>query len=297
MCTNPKEYWDIDSKYFTLPYLLKRVERFYQGKAEFLENYRDTFSITGGEPTLQPHLITIIKRINELFPAIKIICLTNGRMFSYEAYAKEFFKLDANLELAISVHGHNTKLHDKITQTPGSFLQLVKGLENIFRFKKSTQLIEIRIVIHQLNYKFLEEIIKFIKVNFPQVNRLVLIFFEIEGQACRNLARLKLTYSKLSPYISNIFKLIHYFSEVRFYHFPLCTLPSKFFSHIWRTLPKVEVAFTKNCKNCKLRGLCLGIPKGYLRYIGPLEFRPVNINNEIETNTNWHHPIKSIRKI
>jgi MoaA/NifB/PqqE/SkfB family radical SAM enzyme len=279
---------------FSLSCLIKRIYKFYNGEKEFLENYRDSFSISGGEPTLSNHLITIIKKINELFPKARIICLTNGRRFSYVDYAKEFLQLNSDLDLVISIHGHNPKLHDKITQTPGSFSQTVTGLRNIFRFKKSNQSIEIRVVIHQLNYKFLEEITKFIKINFPHINRLVFIFFEIEGQVIKNFSRLRLTYSELLPYINKIYDLITEFSEVRFYHFPLCTLPPKFFPYIWRTLPDFEISFPRNCKGCTLKEFCLGVHKGYLKYIGTSEFQPIKDNFCFEKGTNWHHPILKI---
>lgn len=292
MCTNPNNVAKEIPP--TLNNLIERVERFYHGNQEFKENYKGVFSITGGEPTLSPYLFLSIKKINELFPGTKIICLTNGRMFSYVDYAKEFLQLDANLEIAISIHGHNAKLHDRISQTPGSFLETLRGLENILRFKKFGLVIEVRIVIHKLNYKFLENITRFIKNEFPQVNRFVYIFFEIEGQAEKNIKALKLTYTQLLPYITKIYNLISYFSDTRFYHFPLCTLPVKFFPYIWRTLPKFEVAFLKTCKDCNLKKLCLGIHKGYLKHIGTSEFQPIKDSLDIKEDSNWHHPIMSI---
>jgi len=284
----------MDDSLFSLSNLLKRIERFYRGEQEFLSNYRDTFSITGGEPTLSAHLFPVIKRINELFPGTRIICLSNGRRFAYAHYAKEFLKLSDNLELKIAVHGHNSKLHDRITQVSGSFKQTIKGLENILRFKKPRQQIGIRIVIHRLNYKFLENIVKFVKDSFSEVGQLVFIFCEIEGQACKNFKRVKLTYSELLPYISRIYKLLGYFSEVRFYHFPLCALPVQFYPYIWRTLPDFEVSFPRKCKDCYLKELCLGVHKGYLEYIGDEEFKPVKRKLSIKKSTNWHHPIIKI---
>lgn len=294
MCTNPDRFWRLRQR-FSLSYLLKRIERFYEGKEEFLENFRDAFYISGGEPTLSPHLINIIKKINELFPEKRIICLTNGRRLSYIDYTQELLSLNANLELDISIHGHNPKIHDRITQASSSFIQTISGLRNIFRFKRPEQIIEIRIVIHQLNYKFLRQTTKFIKEEFPQLNRLVYIFFEIEGQVCKNLKTLKLTYTQLLPYIIKIYNLINYFPDVRFYHFPLCTLPPEFFPYIWRTLPSFEILFPKiMCERCNLKDLCLGVHKGYLKYVGFSEFQPITRNIQIQKSNNWHHPIEKI---
>ena len=295
MCTNFDKFCN-NSKKFDLVYLLRRIDRFYKGEEEFLDNYRDAFSITGGEPTLSPNFLTIIKKINSLFPEARIMCLTNGRMFFYEDYIKELLQLDDHLELAISIHGHTAKIHDSITQTKGSFFQTVKGLQNIFRFKKRNHIIEIRIVIHQLNYKILEKITTFIKNEFPLIDRLVYIFFEIEGQARKNLERLNLSYTEFIPYINNIYNLIQYFNEVRFYHFPLCVVPRRLFPFIWRTLPALEISFLKRCKGCNLKAICLGIPKGYLKYIGQYEFKPIKDKINIKEGSNWHHPINRIYK-
>lgn len=292
MCTNRNDCRNMDSRCLSLPYLLRRIEKFSKGHKEFLDDYRDSFSITGGEPTLHPELVNIMKRINHLFPRIKINLLTNGRMFSYENYTKEIMRLDFNLELLVSIHGHRADIHDKITGVKNSFTQAIKGLENILRFKKPSHIVEIRIVIHQINYRFLQKITEFFRVNFPQVNRLVFIFFEIEGQAVKNFLILRLTYTQLLPYLDEVYREISYFSDVRFYHFPLCTLPLKFYPYMWRTLPSFEVSFLKGCSGCSVKKLCLGIHKGYLKYVGVSEFKPIENNFDIKNCNNWYHPIE-----
>lgn len=282
---------------FDLSCLLERIVRFYKGEKVFLEDYRDVFSISGGEPTLSPHFITIVKKINDYFPGIRIVCFSNGRMFSYRDYAKEFLRLNANLELVVSVHGHNAEIHEQVTRVIGSFSQTIRGIKNICQLKKPHHLVEIRVVIHRLNYNFLTEITKFIKKEFPHINRLVYVFFEIEGRACKNIKKLRLTYTQLSPFITKIYGLIRYFPDVRFYHFPLCIIPAKFFPYIWRTLPSHEVTFLKTCKRCNLKKLCLGLHKGYLKYIGLAEFKPVINNFNIQESNIWQHPIEKIKGI
>lgn len=295
MCTNPDKFWHLKGG-FDFAYLSKRIDRFYNGGKEFLENYPNSFSLSGGEPTLSVYLIPLIRKIAKLFPKRNIACLTNGRMFSYVAYAYKFFRLEANLELILPIHGHNADIHDKITKTPGSFFQTVKGIENIYRFKKSSDLIEIRVVIHRLNYMFLREITKFVQSEFPFINRLVFIFFEIEGQALKNFNKLKLTYVELFPYIRKLEDLILGFPEIRFYHFPLCALPMKFFPYVWRTLPEYEVSFLHSCNHCNLKELCAGIHKSYLSYVGASEFRPWKHNLNIVRDKNHHRPILRIDK-
>lgn len=294
MCSNPEENLKIEKSFFSFSALSKRIERFYEGEDEFLNNYGDCFSITGGEPTLSAHLFPLIKKINSFFPGIKITCLSNGRRFSYTAYTKSFFQLAPNLELNISLHGHNASLHDRITQAPGSFNEMVSGMKNIFKLKLPGQSIGIRIIIHGLNYKFIGKILEFVEHNFSRVNSLVLIFFELEGQACVNFQQLKLSYSQFQPYLNKIKKSIKLFPQIQFYHFPLCVLPESFFPYMWRTLPASEVDFLQACENCKLRQLCLGIHKNYLRHMGASEFKPITKKMRIITRDNWYNPIEKI---
>jgi len=293
MCSVPKDFLKL--KKFDYHSLVSRLEKFHKGKDVFIENYRDSFCITGGEPTLSKYFIPIIEKINELFPSIPILCLTNGRRFSSLNFAKEVLNIKANLEWAVSLHAHTSQLHDKITQVKGSFHQTVRGLQNILKFNLRRHKVEIRVVIHRLNYNYLDKIIRFIKTNFIDIDRLVFIFFELEGKAMENINILKLRYTELRPHIIKILKFIKYFKEVRFYHFPLCTLPPLFYPYIWRTLPSQEVLFASQCNFCKLKEVCLGIPKGYVEFFGTEEFVPIKRKNLIlKFNENWHHPIREV---
>jgi sulfatase maturation enzyme AslB (radical SAM superfamily) len=291
MCTNDNHGKRLSNKHFSLKFLSNRVKRFFDGNKEFMDDYKDAFSVTGGEPTLNPEFIKIINKINSFFPGIRICLLTNGRMFSYERFARDVLSQNIKLELCISIHGHTPDLHDKITQTKNSFRQAISGIENILRFRKPNQILEIRIVMHRLNYKYLSNILRFVKFNISQADRVVLLFMELEGQAVRNFKTTSLTYYQLKPYLVNSYDLISSISNLRLYHFPLCTLPVDFFPFIWRTLPSFEVDFLKSCFECSLKEFCLGVHKGYLKLIGSAEFKPIKKNIKIKTRNNWHHPI------
>lgn len=293
MCSNPDTFLKMQ-KSSKLKYILKRIYKFYNGEKEFLDNNRDSFVFTGGEPTLSPYFFDILKEIRNFYPEKKIVCLTNGRRFFYEKYTKEILKLHDHLELAVSIHGHNDYLHDKITQVSGSFSQTIKGLENIFRYKKTSQTVEIRIVLQGINFKYLSKITDFIRKNFPKIDHLVFIFFEPEGQAIKNLRSLKLKYAQLVPHLEDIFEITLFFKSVRFYHFPLCVIPIKFFPYVWNTLPKYEVSFLKKCQNCTVKNLCLGIHKGYLKNISTCEFQPIKKKLPIKIGPDIHHPILEI---
>ena len=66
---------------------------------------------------------------------------TNGRMLSYEDFARTILKAGLN-SLVFSIHGHTAKLHDSLTRAPGSFKQLNKGVKNVQKKIKEISLDE-----------------------------------------------------------------------------------------------------------------------------------------------------------
>lgn len=297
MCTNPINCNLLDKNLFKFTHISQRLKRFYRGEKEFLENYLDVFNLTGGEPTLNPDFFKIIAEICNIFGKPKINCLTNGRLFAYPGFAEKFFQLSQPVELGIALHGHNSQIHDKITQTKKSFEQTIEGLKNIFKFRRKKQIVEIRVIIHKLNYMYLNEIFEFIKHTFPHIDRLVYVFFEIEGHAKKNAELIKISHPQVAPYINMIYHSLFFFPDTRLYHFPLCTLPAKFYPYVWRTLAKHETTFLNKCYQCVIKKVCLGIHKNYLKYFGDEDFSPIAKTDFliIQNKNNWHHPIKKIK--
>lgn len=295
ICSNPLNFPDTKQD-FSYDSIKKRLLRFFWGGNEFIDNFRDQFVITGGEPTLSPCFEDILRAIVQYFPQPQITLLSNGRMFSYKKYADKICSLVGNLHIAISILGPNAKTHDSITRAPGSFAQTVKGLKNICRVKTKQQFLEVRVIINGLNYKVLPETLRFINKNITGINRLVFIFQEVEGWAEANFKLTGLTYAQVNPYIKELFRHIPSKTglDIRLYHFPLCVLPSNLYQFVWRTLPKNEVAFLKECSYCMLKSKCLGVHKGYLKKVGRKEFCRQIFRHKIIEGENTFHPIKAI---
>lgn len=291
MCTNPKDFWESDI--YTQEFLEKRL---LDLKKELKEN--DSILLTGGEPTIHPKFLEILRFIREHYPQHHIDLLSNGRRFFYTEFATEVMKI-SGLTVAVALHGFNSRTHERITRSPGSFQQTLVGIKNILNFKSPGlgQLVEIRVVIHKLNYRDLTKILKLIKKEFGQADRVVLIFLEVEGRGSDNFAKVGLTYAKFKPYLEKIYPFFGKFNELRLYHFPLCVLPPKFWSYTWRTLPQHEVDFLPSCEKCSYKNYCLGIHHGYLEKVGEKEFRPLEKNIKIKPSGNFYHPILDINDI
>jgi len=288
MCTNPSDFWESDV--YTQRFLEQRLRELKKDLAA-----ADSILLTGGEPTIHPKFLSVLKFASQNYPDHRLDLLSNGRRFFYEDFTQEVMKTP-NLVVAVALHGFNSQTHDRITRSAGSFEQTLQGIRNILNFKneKLNQVIEIRVVISRLNYRFLTKILKLIKKEFGQADRVVLIFLEVEGRGSDNFAKVGLTYAKFRPYLEKIYPFFGKFNELRLYHFPLCTLPSKFWPYVWRTLPEYEITFLSACSQCLYKKYCLGIHHGYLEKVGPREFRAIKNNFKIKSSKNFYRPIIDI---
>ncbi len=287
MCTNPVGFRNEKiSKNYTFEKLLRRITN------QVSNQYQDIV-LNGGEPTIHPQFLKLLNEIRFRFPLNKIIIVTNGRRFYYPFFTKACLALN-NIRFVITLHGYNAQTHDRVTQTKGSFVQTVKGIENILKFKNPTHSLELRIVLSKLTLPYLEKILAFIENKFPQADRVVLIFMKIQGHAIKNLEDVGITYRKVKAIFPKMAKWLLKFKEFCFYHFPLCTIPPKFWPYTWRTLPTYELTFLPTCQKCLYKKYCLGIPKEYLKKVGASEFKPIKKKYIIEENNYFRHPISTL---
>ena len=119
-----------------------------------LSLFSDSIKITGGEPTIRKDFLEIVKFAKKI-GFQKIIIESNGQSFSNFVFAQKTIEAGAN-DFFISFHGYNKKLHDLLTQSPGSFLRTKQGIINL---KKLNQRVRVNVVINTKNYKNLQKII------------------------------------------------------------------------------------------------------------------------------------------
>jgi len=289
MCSNPVDFRDKnDSFLYSKRAVISRIKNWEEKQKLDKEN----INLTGGEPTIHPEFLELVGEIRKILPENKIVMATNGRMFSYPWFAKRYLEFN-NLSLEVALHDFTPQLHDMITGVKGSFEQTIKGVRNILKYKNSLHELEIRMIITKLNYKNLDETVNFIKKEFPSVDRVVLIFMEMEGYAEKNFKIVGLDYQELKPYISlsQFKKWEKRLSEIRLYHFPLCVLQPELWKYTWRTLREEEITFLPSCNKCLYKKYCLGIHKDYLRLVGDKEFQPIRKKINVQTQDFFHHPI------
>ena len=90
---------------------------------------------TGGEPTLKDYLPNLIAHTQKRGLASGLV--TNGRKLQNKTYLQNL--ITAGLDhLQITVESHNPQIHDKITNTPGSWQETIQGLKNAIETKSYT---------------------------------------------------------------------------------------------------------------------------------------------------------------
>jgi len=149
---------------------------------------------TGGEPTLHPDIIKIVSKAKTL--GFKYIQLqTNGRSFAYMDFCLALKKAGAN-EMSPSLHGSKSEIHERLTHSPGSFKEVVKGIINC---KKIGMYVLTNSVITSLNYKDLPELARLLV--YLNVDQYQLAFVHIIGTAWENKDWIVPKKSDIMPYV------------------------------------------------------------------------------------------------
>lgn len=106
-------------------------ERFVTIAEENLRSHKyDRVIFTGGEVTLEKSLPRFVSHARDSGGFRHVRLQTNGRKLADPAYTREL--VDAGIdEFFVSLHGDTADLHDRITQRPGSFDELIRGFENL----------------------------------------------------------------------------------------------------------------------------------------------------------------------
>lgn len=254
-----------------------------------------TVSITGGETTLCPNFFRILLHIRKRLPEAWITVLTNGRMLSYDDFRKTCLKFK-KICYAVALYGHNRKIHDYITQVPGSFKQAVAGIKGMLKERNMGQEIEVRIIANRFNLGCLNEILAFIVKEMPGIDDLAIIFPEFEGMARVYQKKIGITYEEFRPAMDGLEKYLHRLKDFRLYHFPLCTVGVSFWPYVWRTLSQEEVFFPPGCADCSVKQYCLGFHKSYRDFIKNPVIKPYRGSSKIvvKETGNYYRPIDSV---
>ena len=106
----------------TTAVLLDRIARLRAAGATEIE-------FTGGEPTIRPDLMALIRHAAAL-GFVNISMITNGLRLAKRSFADAVIDAGVN-DVLFSVHGHTAAVHDLHTGIPGSFTRIMAAVRNV----------------------------------------------------------------------------------------------------------------------------------------------------------------------
>lgn len=249
--------------------------------------------LIGGEFNILPDALPLVRFAKSL-GFKNIMMATNGRMFSYPKFTKQM--VEAGLtDIVFSIHGHNAKLHDKLTQSPGSFDQLLAGLAN---FKK-------------LKFKNIGSNTTIVKQNYKVLPKIGSLIFDLGIRNSEfifvdsNHGGAKISFDQLVPKISDAAPYIRKTLDIgknRANHWHIRYVPLCYFEnyldqiselyevkqfhteHIAPDFSNFSVEESRalvgrfkadRCKKCRLFGQCEGIWNTYVQHYGDSELKPI----------------------
>lgn len=231
--------------------------------------------LTGGEPLLlRSGLRRILDSLSAHHPTTSIEVLTNGRLFSDEAFVHQMLDdLAARTSWLIPLYGHSDFLHDFVVQSPGAFDETVAGL---LALQAREQPIQLRVVLIKPVLQVLPELCRFIAVNLPFLREVALMACEPTGFAMANREHCEVDLADWSGTITRATReLERRRVPVILMNTPLCALPS----HLWplahKSISDWKNVYATECNGCAVRARCSGLFAWHDKGWKPSKIRPI----------------------
>lgn len=299
-CSNPVTGFRETTDKYSYEALAKKLSDYKQGLRTFVkfDDVRDYFNLTGGEPTAHPDFLRLLALIRTEFPANLIRLLSNGRMFSYEDFARRTCGIAGlPFEVCVPMFGHDARTHEGISRAPGSFADTTAGLRNLEKHRRPGQLVEVRVIMTKLQARHLDGLLDYLLADFGWIDRIVFLFEEVEGFAEKYRDRLLFTQSECAAVLDRNYDKLQRFKDARLYHFSLCTLPERLWPHMWRTLDDWKVTWLEGCRTkCLYRDQCVGVHRSYEKHMGAPDIAPLTEPRALELGPDRYHPILAVHE-
>lgn len=232
--------------------------------------------ITGGEPTLLgDQLLNLISYCNQCLPHTMLNLLTNGRLLRHQQYAKRLADVGhPNLMVGIPLYSEIDWEHDYIVQVKKGFEQTVAGILNLALYHVP---IELRIVIHGLNYQHIFGLAEFIYRNLPFANHVAFMALEPIGFAARNVDELWIDPSEYGAQLSAATRYLSVRGiRVSVYNHQLCVVPSEVHPYCRQSISDWKNVYLPCCEDCVSKSGCGGffesaLPRYHSARVKPFE--------------------------
>lgn len=248
MCSQPPR--DINDDY--------RVDEILQ-TIPLIDKATHEIGLSGGEPTLiGDRLVQLIKQFKYHLPDTALHILTNGRLFSNTSYTQKFEHLEHHdCMFGIPLYSNLPEVHDYIVQAKDAYDQTIKGILNL---KKIGQRVEIRVVVHQANYKTLNQLAEFIARNLTFVDQVVFMGLEPTGFAKVNMKALWIDPFDYQSYLEDAIRALDRSKiQTKIYNVQLCLLRESIAHKGVRSISDWKREYAQECDSCTRIDECCGI--------------------------------------
>jgi len=245
--------------------------------------------LMGGEPTVREDILELIAHARKT-GFRDIMLTTNGRMLVYRSFARALVKSKVS-QIVFSLHGPAAGVHDALTCSPGSFDELMQGVENLK--KEGARNLGVNTTIVTQNYRHLSAIAD------------IFLAWGIQRAEFIYVAAERRVFRQVTPKVSQAAASIRGALEKgrrNGHHWGLVNAPLPcyfwfFFDHLSFAGGENNTSFAKTkkaalyqkaearkrlfwtkrekCDSCSRRRLCRGISKSYLREFGDGEVKPL----------------------
>lgn len=239
--------------------------------------------LSGGEPTLHPHLAALIAHARSLDAFDEIEMQSNGVKCADMDYAREL--VEAGLtKVTFSLHSVDPEHSDSITRLPKAFGRTIESIHN---FRKLGTLTQIAHVITKANYQELPQTMRTLRREFPAEGGHLSICLAIaQGISDLVFEWVIPTFSEIKPFVSEALDYcletgVGFGGMIGQGGYPPCMLDGdmRYYQHVLDQVYKSEDSsdqFFKpeRCRECSFDAQCLGPRKSYVEHYGDAEIRP-----------------------
>jgi MoaA/NifB/PqqE/SkfB family radical SAM enzyme len=278
--------------YNPFPVTLGRVVRILR---EHAERGVEAVHLTGGEPTIHPDFVDILKVAKKL--GMRTSMGTIGTGLANPAFAERAMPyLD---DVLFSLHGPDAETHDALTRRPGSFAKLMRAVENASR--KSGFRPSFNTVLTQRNLAALPDTAGL--VASLGAGLLIVSNTTPEGLGEDDYPALTVRLSEIRAVAPEVVRRAGS-TVVRFFGVPLCALRDvRMFSNdlhwdprvtvewashpgkvsmdpVWSWTPERKRTWVAACDTCAWKGLCAGVFARYVELHGDGEIGALTATGE-----------------
>ena len=222
--------------------------------------------ITGGEPTLlKEQLPELIEAVFRQAPDAEVLMLSNGRSFAAGGYTERFSAFaHRRLKIEIPIHGDCAELHDRIAGCPESFVQTRAGIHHLLSAGVE---VGIRIVVSRLNYNRLNQLIRFISREFPEIKYVNLMGMEVLGNAWKNREQVWIEFDEVKDSLQRAVEQCFACGIIpSLYNFPLCLFDRKYWYCYRNSISDYKIRYFEECDRCAQKSRCGGFFASTYRY-------------------------------